>query len=711
MHGKTWRVGRSGLWALLIALLASCGGGAGGDGPGAGDDVAAPADGAAPADSADPADGAAPSDATAPDTALDAAPDTALDVVGDVSDGDPTSDAGGPPPPPPPDRDEDGVPDLRDRFPDDPCEANDLDGDGVGDGADPDRDGDGVDDRWERLAGTDPLDPEDAPGADDADGDGVPDFRDPFPTDTTRSADLDGDGLADDEDPDDDGDGIADDEELAAGTDPRGLIPEDRCIRRHGRGWYAGDFHSHSTYSEDARRQGGDDLPIWVALHEYYADARFLAVHPEYEGRDLAFQSLTDHRTVEGTYDPAFHSETVVLLPGEEVGGSGHGNAHGIRTRIDHEPRPGQTYAERTAEVARQIHWQGGIQQANHPTSPGIPWTMPTDFLDAIEIWNTPWAVERAFTEAELDGTAPSRGEENPYIRPALRRASSNANAQALALWELMLTAGRPVAPVGGSDRHMLFAPAHPTTWVQAENASVRDILDGVRARRTVVTRHPGGVRVEALAWQGDLETVTGEVGIGGTLTTAPGTSVNVAVEVGHARGATVQIVAGPVLPDPTREALLDAPEPTILDTFVVPDEVADPYTWTTTVTPPAPGWFYVRVLEPLSFEGLSDEAVTRLETAVEMVREGTENPIDILPILLPLMPGIDFSGLRPCTEETWTRWDELNVECFLVDPVPFYTFLLPDVVDKLLNLWSGPGPEAPHALGAVTSAFLVRTP
>ena len=40
----------------------------------------------------------------------------------------------------------------------------------------------------------------------------------------------------------------------------------------------------------------------------------------------------------------------LVLLPGEEVGGPSHGNAIGIMTRIDHDPRDGETYADRMRE-------------------------------------------------------------------------------------------------------------------------------------------------------------------------------------------------------------------------------------------------------------------------------------------------------------------------------------------------------------------------
>ena len=77
------------------------------------------------------------------------------------------------------DSDGDGTPDYLDAFPNDSSETSDLNGDGIGDNADPDRD-----------------------------GDGVANESDVFPNDPTESADQDGDGIGDNADPDRDGDGV-----------------------------------------------------------------------------------------------------------------------------------------------------------------------------------------------------------------------------------------------------------------------------------------------------------------------------------------------------------------------------------------------------------------------------------------------------------------------------------------------------------------------
>ncbi|WP_182440092.1 collagenase [Colwellia sp. RSH04] len=100
------------------------------------------------------------------------------------------------------DRDEDGVLDINDVFPDDPSESKDSDGDGVGDNADvfphdptetKDSDGDGVGDNADAF-------PNDATETKDSDGDGVGDNADAFPLDPKETHDTDGDGVGDNRD-------------------------------------------------------------------------------------------------------------------------------------------------------------------------------------------------------------------------------------------------------------------------------------------------------------------------------------------------------------------------------------------------------------------------------------------------------------------------------------------------------------------------------
>ncbi|MCH2170734.1 hypothetical protein MK489_08105 [Myxococcota bacterium] len=187
----------------------------------------------------------------------------------------------------PRDQDEDGIPDAQDLFPGDPSESSDLDGDGVGDVADPDRDGDGIPNDWELTFGFDPSDASDA-GFDsdgdgynnleefvgdlhpwDRDGDRVADASDVFPDNPREWADNDGDGIGDNSDLDDDEDGLPDLWELAMAMDP--WDAGDASSDRDGDGltasaeWHLGTSTLRADSDEDGAPDGEDIFPLDVA--------------------------------------------------------------------------------------------------------------------------------------------------------------------------------------------------------------------------------------------------------------------------------------------------------------------------------------------------------------------------------------------------------------------------------------------------------------
>ncbi|WP_318417844.1 hypothetical protein, partial [Photobacterium leiognathi] len=123
------------------------------------------------------------------------------------------------------DKDDDGIIDAKDAFPEDASEWLDTDSDDIGNNKDTDDDGDGVADADDVF----PLDSTESVDTDgdsignnkdtDDDGDGVADVDDAFPTNKLESADTDGDGVGDNADvfPEDnsetvdtDGDGVGD---------------------------------------------------------------------------------------------------------------------------------------------------------------------------------------------------------------------------------------------------------------------------------------------------------------------------------------------------------------------------------------------------------------------------------------------------------------------------------------------------------------------
>ena len=173
------------------------------------------------------------------------------------------------------DRDDDGVVDGLDVFPDDPTETTDSDYDGVGDNAD--------------------VFPNDGTETTDSDGDNVGDNADDFPNNPTQQTDSDGDGYGDyqygqdgDKFPNDstqwsdtDGDGYGDNQEAGA-TEPDACINQsggstmDRlgCQDTDGDGWSdpgngeeahpsgnADAFHMEDTQWRDSDGDGyGDNL-------------------------------------------------------------------------------------------------------------------------------------------------------------------------------------------------------------------------------------------------------------------------------------------------------------------------------------------------------------------------------------------------------------------------------------------------------------------
>jgi len=128
------------------------------------------------------------------------------------------------------DSDSDGVPDELDKFPNNPAEYADFDGDNIGDVADLDDDNDGVNDDVDHypyqdgIAGdfdNDDIDFLDDQYPNDTDNDGYQNDVDVFPQDSTEHSDSDGDGTGDVADLDDDNDGVNDDIDLYPNDDQR----------------------------------------------------------------------------------------------------------------------------------------------------------------------------------------------------------------------------------------------------------------------------------------------------------------------------------------------------------------------------------------------------------------------------------------------------------------------------------------------------------
>lgn len=258
--------------------------------------------------------------------------------------------------------------------------------------------------------------------------------------------------------------------------------------------WYRGDLHAHTIHSD-----GADDPATVVAT------ARRIG---------LDFLAVTDHNTDSHlAWLAGLGGGGFLVLGGEEITTyDGHANAWGIDRWVDFRPDVGPGIAG-TIEA---VHAQGGLVSINHP-KPDDPWRHDPDLpVDAVEVWNGPWA-----------GIDPD-----------------HANDVSLAWWTALLGRGRRPTAVGGSDMHSPRPADHPlgtpVTWVHATGLDRTAILDGIRAGRVVISRDPIGPRPDLVVGAPDgLRRSIGE-----ELAVGPDTALEVEWRVRGGRGMRLRLVS-----------------------------------------------------------------------------------------------------------------------------------------------------------------------
>jgi len=229
------------------------------------------------------------------------------------------------------------------------------------------------------------------------------------------------------------------------------------------RGWYRGDFHAHTNYSDGA-----------LSPVEFVQLAKS-------EGLD--FCAVTDHNRA--TAFPHFgETGDLLILPGIEVtyNTSGHFNVFGLQETDDwlNEFMQGKSWKEAAkhlenfppSEIMRGTAQRGLLNSINHPFLKPWEWNdgaTNLEYVHCLEIWNDP-----SYPENQIE------------------------NPRAIALWTDLLNEGYRVTGIGGSDFHRPKPPAHqnkpaerlglPGTYVFAENLSAAAILDGLRQRRVWVS-------------------------------------------------------------------------------------------------------------------------------------------------------------------------------------------------------------------------------
>lgn len=480
-------------------------------------------------------------------------------------------------------------------------------------------------------------------------------------------------------------------QERAAAGDGGGIAHRDV-------GWYRGDLHFHSNYSDDALEQGGDWVGGALRIAEYYEDPTFQAAFPDHIGNQFDYVALTDHRTIEGTWDIDFKSDKLILVPGEEFGNTGHAGAWNITSVVSAEPAEGRTPTEQVQWAINNTRDQGGLFSANHPTADDDMWFWDVSGYEAAEVWNLWWSLMAVPTdESVLDQHVATYGAENRFIRRALRERDRGLGGQYLAFYEAHLTAGVPLAAVGGGDRHMVLMPGHPTTYIQAEEESAAGLIAGIRAQRTFVSRSPVGPQVLFTATAGGKTYGTGAV-------IPRGQTIQLQARVARAAQGILRVVSGPILPGLTQEQILAL---TTLEEilFEVPIPSAD-YTWQGSWTPTNDAWVFVQVLESADYSNLPADVqrdLDALTAAMESygMRYG-QLAFALLPLLDPkylLWPGL-------CTPD---KWDVYRTSCVDVDDAYMGTIYISEPVDRILNLYREHGQLTDYAMGAITSAIRVQ--
>ncbi len=276
--------------------------------------------------------------------------------------------------------------------------------------------------------------------------------------------------------------------EDAAAEPTERFYPDLARVLKPEPGWYRGDLHLHSTFSDG-----------WYTPRQM-ADMAIT------DGVD--YFAITDHNAI-GSYSSFAAIADVPVIPGLELSADeGHANIFGLQDWLDW--RVGCDGLTLNG-ILRTARARGLLISINHPTLHPWEWRIldtPMDLVDCLEVANDP--------------SYPGNDRET---------------LSALALWSACLNAGWRITAVGGSDafHHPLGRSyrgiperlAQPSTYVHAPELSCQAIIDGLRAGRVYVTLGPQ-LTFRATA-AGRMYEIADEVAPGGAGLTFTGTVVGLA--------------------------------------------------------------------------------------------------------------------------------------------------------------------------------------
>ena len=287
-----------------------------------------------------------------------------------------------------------------------------------------------------------------------------------------------------------------------------------------GNVWLRGDFHVHSSHSNDAAENHIDEI-VDHAQNTLGMDFFVVTDHDNHLDGDMT----------ESWEDPAFTDHDMTLLYGAEYTTAfGHACVLGLEP-WDHPAlyalRDEQENGEAIVSLAHEMGLHFSI---NHPTGKDL-WEFDFDIgYDSMEVWNAPW-------------TFPNPAEKN------------------LELWDAQVRELERRIPIrGGSDCHHYHDHpeaeinniGNPTTWLYASENSPEAILEALASGRASVSFAPHGERVAIWA-DGDLDGAF-ETVMGDALPEATGETIRLGVEIGNAEAGverTIEVYshASPLVP------------------------------------------------------------------------------------------------------------------------------------------------------------------
>lgn len=219
------------------------------------------------------------------------------------------------------------------------------------------------------------------------------------------------------------------------------------------KGWYKGDFHTHTTFSDGK-----------MTREENMVSAK---------NQKLDFFVATDHNLVPTSW---FDETEILVIPGVEVTSPviGHFNIISTNNSPFGNNRLVDMFSEEGMNRILTDDYGDAVISINHPFLPNFKWKItktPLEKVDAMEIWNDP-------------------------------TFSDNIQATELALqaWNHLLNAGYRITGIGGSDSHNKPTEIYdgssepsligdPGTFVHCKQLTAKNIVDSVKAGHVIVSR------------------------------------------------------------------------------------------------------------------------------------------------------------------------------------------------------------------------------